>query len=66
MQADKLLYWTNMAHSSLTQFGEDTLRLKHPKLNKLYNIAAYLLQTDRDERSTVWEVLAELQTLAEL
>ena len=55
-----------MAHSSLTQFGEDTLRLKHPKLNKLYNIAAYLLQTDRDERSTVWEVLAELQTLAEL
>ena len=55
-----------MANSSVTQFGEDTLRLKHPKLDKLYNIAAYLLQTDRDERSTVWEVLAELQTLAEL
>ena len=66
MQADKLLHGTNMAHSSLTQFDEDTLQLGHPKLNKLYNIAVDLLRTDHDERSTVWEVLAELQTLAEL
>ncbi len=50
----------------MTQFAEETLRLKHPKLNKLYNIAANLLHTDRDARATVSQVLADLQTLFEL
>ncbi|KAL0045396.1 hypothetical protein WJX82_005556 [Trebouxia sp. C0006] len=53
--AAKLQLGTSIANSSLTQFAEDVRRLQHPKLHKLYSIAAYLLHTDRDDRSTVLE-----------
>lgn len=64
--AAKLQLGTSIANSSLTQFAEDVRRLQHPKLHKLYSIAAYLLHTDRDDRSTVLEVLDDLQALTEL